>query len=237
MNILDDILMIALRTLFSAVALFLISRFCGARQIAQLTFYDYCIGISIGSIAAVAVEKDVPLISIFVAMAVLGIFTFVLEFVTDKSIVCRRFISGTPVVMMHNGNFCLKNMKRQNYDINDILTQLRKQGYFDISQIKYAVLETDGTLSVLPYENYLPVCCNDMNISAPSSVLQYNVIIDGKVMKNNLAACGRNEQWLKNELKKQNAKIKDILLCTYDESGTLTVKPKDKGECGKNIFI
>ena len=229
---------VIIRSLVAVAVLFIISRITGERQILQLTFYDYIVGITIGSIAAMAVETDISLWLVLTAMVIFGGFTLFFSFLTTKSIVLRRLLTGVPHVMIYNGKIIKKNLKKHFYDINDLLQMCRIKGYYDISQIQCAVMETNGTLSVLPKAEYHPVTPNDLKQPVKGEFLLYNLIIDGNVMKNNLKAYGKDEQWLKSKLKEQKVGSKsDVLLCVGDNENNISVFLQDEQLTHENFFI
>ena len=238
MEILMQVFTVIFRSLVAVAVLFIISRITGERQISQLTFYDYIVGITIGSIAAMAVETDISLWLVLTAMVIFGGFTLLFSFLTTKSIVLRRLLTGVPHVIIYNGKIIKKNLKKHFYDINDLLLMCRIKGYYDISQIQCAVMETNGTLSVLPKAEYHPVTPNDLKQPAKGEFLLYNLIIDGNVMKNNLKAYGKDEQWLKSKLKEQKVgSISDVLLCVGDNENNISVFLQDEQLTHENFFI
>lgn len=238
MEILMQVFTVIIRSLVAVVVLFIISRITGERQISQLTFYDYIVGITIGSIAAMAVETDISLWLVLTAMVIFGGFTLLFSFLTTKSIVLRRLLTGVPHVMIYNGKIIKKNLKKHFYDINDLLLMCRIKGYYDISQIQCAVMETNGTLSILPKAEYHPVTPNDLKQPVKGEFLLYNLIIDGNVMKNNLKAYGKDEQWLKSKLKEQKVgSISDVLLCVGDNENNISVFLQDERLTHENFFI
>lgn len=238
MEILMQVFTVIFRSLVAVAVLFIISRITGERQISQLTFYDYIVGITIGSIAAMAVEIDISLWLVLTAMVIFGGFTLLFSFLTTKSIVLRRLLTGVPHVIIYNGKIIKKNLKKHFYDINDLLMMCRIKGYYDISQIQCAVMETNGTLSVLPKAEYHPVTPNDLKQPVKGEFLLYNLIIDGNVMKNNLKAYGKDEQWLKSKLKEQKVgSISDVLLCVGDNENNITVFLQDEQLPHENFFV
>lgn len=238
MEILMQVFTVIFRSLVAVAVLFIISRITGERQISQLTFYDYIVGITIGSIAAMAVETDISLWLVLTAMVIFGGFTLLFSFLTTKSIVLRRLLTGVPHVMIYNGKIIKKNLKKHFYDINDLLLMCRIKGYYDISQIQCAVMETNGELSVLPKAEYHPVTPDDLKQPVKGEFLLYNLIIDGNVMKNNLKAYGKNEQWLKSKLKEQKVgSISDVLLCVGDNENNISVFLQDEQLPHENFFI
>lgn len=228
-----------LRVILSILSLFIISRLVGARQIAQLTFYDYVVGITIGSIAAtMAVDDSVPFYYPIIAMALYGLFTVLVAFLTSKSIVLRRLLTGKPTVMIHNGKIIASALRKHHYDINDLLLECRIQGYFNIADIQSAVMETNGEISILPKATKRPVTPADLNLVPQPAGLQYNLIIDGNILEKNLRAYGKDLQWLKGQLKLQNVQSeREVLLATGNPDNTVSVFLKDEELNNQNFFM
>ncbi len=221
---LTDIWVITYRSLIAVLVLFIISRLTGPRQISELTFYDYIVGISIGSIAAMAVERNINMVDMAVSMVVFGGFAVLFAFLTTKSMTLRKMFSGKPSIMIYNGKIIEKALKKNNYDINDLLLNCRLQGYFKYEDIAFAVLETNGQLSIMPKADKAPLTPYDMSLKPENSALEYNLIIDGNIMSDNLKSYGKDEQWLKTQLKEQNVKnVGEVLLGVGDGNDKLTV--------------
>ncbi len=225
---LTDLGDIVLRSLLSLAVLFIITRIMGKKQISQLTFFDYVIGISIGSIAAeMAATDQVPYRHGVTATIVSGMAAWLISVVTNKSMKARRFFTGHTFLLVDKGKILEKNLALVKYDINDLLSEARNAGYFDIADIEYALLETNGKISFLPKADKTPPTLGDLHIKKPSSGLTANVIIDGHVMAENLQMAGLNEEWLKQELKAQTCgSISHIILATVSGDNPLTVYEK-----------
>lgn len=220
---------ILLRTVISFVVLFLLSRLIGVRQISQMTFYDYIVGITIGSIAAtLTLDQEIPIYYALIAMVAYALLTVVVSRINLKSIKARRFFSGTPSILINKGTIIEKTMKQNHYNINDLLEECRQKGYFNITDIDYAIMESNGHVSILPKSTKRPVQPDDMGITPESEGLTYNLIIDGQILYDNLDSLGREKQWLLNQLKEQKvADISSVLLASADQSGNLTVFRKN----------
>lgn len=237
-EVLINLLSIVFRTLLSFVFLFLLSRLIGVRQISQLTFYDYIVGITIGSIAAtLTIDDTIPIYACLVAMALYAILTVSISIITMKSIKLRRFFSGTPTILIYKGSIIEKSMKDCHYDINDLLCECRKNGYFNISDIEYGIMEIDGSVSILPKTGKRPVQPEDLGMALPQEHLCTNVIIDGKVMEHNLEQTGYDLAWLNKQLKQQKHRTEDVLLGSLETNGTLTLLLKNQQLKNKNYFI
>ena len=229
---------VLVRSLVSILVLFFLTKFMGFKQISQLTLFDYIVGISIGSIAAqMAFDPNIPYYATITAMAVYAIFEVSISMLTSKSIKLRRFVTGTPVVVINKGEIIEENLKKIKYDLNDLLTECRINGFFNISDVEYAVMETDGRLSFLPKPELRPANPKDMGLTPAKEGLVSNVIIDGKIMSNALKFCGMDEKWLQKQL--SDKKIKDVsqvLLGTVDINGIFTAFLKNKSSPEYNPF-
>lgn len=219
---------VLIRAILSLITLFLVTKMLGKKQVSQLSLFDYVIGISIGNFAAeMTINLDSQEINGIVAVLVFGIVAYIVSYLTMKSIRVRRFFIGVPTLIIDNGKFIEKNLMKFKMDINDVLEQLRINGYFDISQVKYALLEANGTLSVMPKEEYRPVNPNDMKLKVSKEDLCANVIIDSKIMYNNLKNIKKDEKWLNQQLKVQGyTDLSKVLLATVDINEKLNVYEK-----------
>lgn len=219
-----DILKVILTSLLSAAALFIIAKIMGHKQMSQLDFFDYITGITIGSIAAeLATELEEPLKPL-IAMIVYGTATFVLSMVTSKFPRARKFINGTPTIIMHNGKIYRKNMKKAKLDLSEFMVMCRQEGYFNLSDIKTAVFEFNGRLTILPVSTKRPLNPTDLNIIPEPEDISTEIILDGRILHGNLKRMGLDLKWLQNELKVQGYKgAESISIALCDSNNTLTV--------------
>lgn len=234
----QNILDIIVRSIVSVVVLFIITEFMGKKQISQLNLFDYIIGISIGSIAAsLSVDDSINYIDGVLAIVVYGSFAVLVSLLTAKSIILRRFLIGTPLVLMNNGKIIYEHLKKGKIDINDFLQIARENGYYDISQINCSILEPSGKLSFLPKSKYMPATPSDHKIKVSENGFVSNLIIDGNVMENNLKNIGKDHAWLIKRLEKMGYKVvQDILLVVCDSKEQLTVYMKNELPDGIEIF-
>lgn len=218
------------RGLISLLALFFMTKLLGKKQVSQLSLFDYVIGISIGNFAAeITINTDVPFMNGIVAVILFGIVAYIISRLTMKSIWLRKFVTGTPTVLLQKGEFIYKNMSKTKFDINDFLEECRENGYFDISELEYAILEANGKISFLPKAEYKPLTPNDMRMKVKQQGLCVNAIIDGNLMVDNLKNFGKTKEWMDKELKlKGYTEYKDILLATIDIHQKVTVYEKNK---------
>jgi uncharacterized membrane protein YcaP (DUF421 family) len=227
MNI-TEALSIIPRSLGSLLTLFFVTKLMGKKQVSELSLFDYVIGISIGNFSAeVTMGLDKQYIDGLIAIGVFGIISWAVSKITMKSIILRRFIIGTPTVVIQKGKILEKSLKKLNIDINDLLEQCRSNGNFDISQIEYGIMEVNGKINILLKSQYNPVTPLDLNLKIEKQEIVANVIIDGKIMYNNLYNMKKNKEWLYKELKVKGYQLKDVLLATLDNNEKLNIYEKN----------
>lgn len=231
-------LLIIPRSLFSLIILFLITKIIGKKQVSELSLFDYVIGISIGNFAAeMTINLDAPFTHGIIAVVVFGLSAYAVSKMTMKSIVLRRLILGTPTMIIQNGKILEKNMKKALIDVNDLLEQCRSAGYFDLNEIEYAIMEANGKMSILPVSEYKPLTPKDMKVKMNKASLCANVIIDGKIMHQNLENMNKTEEWLQKELKvKGYQTTNDILLATLDNQEKLTIYERNQNVKVYNVL-
>ena len=222
----------ALKSIVAITALFAITKLVGKRHIAQLTFFDYIIGIAIGSIAgAASIDRRIDYLSALTAIITWGVFAFFVAFLSQKSMRLRRFFNSTPTVFIQNGKIVEGNLKKEKININDFLEELRIKGVFNVSDVEFAILEPDGELSVQLKSQKRPLKPEDMNIPTRYEGIAANLIIDGNIMKENLHTVKLDEKWLFDELAKKNIfSEKEVLLAVLDTDGKLYVSLKGMEE-------
>lgn len=227
----NELLNVIFRALISLVTLFLVTKLIGKKQVSQLSLFDYVIGISIGNFAAeMTINLESKELYGIIAVMLFGLIAYLVSILTMKSIVLRRFFMGTPTILIEHGKLMQKNFYKVRYDINDMLEQCRVNGYFDISEIEYAIVEANGELSILPKSENSQITLKDMKIKGSKKGLCANVIIDGKIMHKNLGNINKDEEWLNKELKLKGKNINDILLCTVDVNDKVLFYEKNINE-------
>lgn len=198
-----DIFKVIVTSSVSIVVLFLLTKFMGNKQVSQLSMFDYIIGISIGSIAAeLSTELDNPEYCI-IAMVIYAVMAYLVSVVTGKSVKIRKIVIGRPLILFDKGKLYRKNLRKARIDISDFLLQCRNQGYFDLSLIRTAVFEANGSVSILPVEENRPLEPSDMNIKPVQQEVLINVIMDGHINESNLKKAGKDIVWLEKNLKEQ----------------------------------
>lgn len=225
----SDFLNICFRTILILIILFFITKMMGKKQISELNFFDYVVGITIGSIAAdisLDIEKD--MIAGIAALFIYGFISYIISFVSIKSILARRFFIGVPTVLVEKGKIIESGLKKSKIDVNDLLMEARENGYFNLDEIDYALMEVNGNISFLPKEKEKPVTKKDMKIKCNNEGLTVNAIIDSKYMANNMKAINKDKEWLDHELKVNGYDNYDnILLATIDNNYKVTIYEKN----------
>lgn len=225
----SDFLNICFRTILVLVILFFITKMMGKKQISELNFFDYVVGITIGSIAAdISLDIEKNMIAGIAALFIYGFISYIISFVSIKSILARRFFIGVPTVLVEKGKIIESGLKKSKIDVNDLLMVARENGYFNLDEIDYALMEVNGNISFLPKEKEKPVTKKDMKIKCNNEGLTVNAIIDSKYMANNMKAINKDKEWLDHELKVNGYDNYDnILLATIDNNYKVTIYEKN----------
>lgn len=234
-----EILKIIILSTTSIIILFILTKIIGSREISQLSMFDYINSITIGSIAAeMATSLEENFMQPLVAMITYTVIIIIIEFICGKSLKFRRLINGNALILLDNGKLYKKNFKKAKLDITEFLTECRNKNYFNISDIQTAILEPNGKLSIIPKSSKKIPVSEDINIYPKQEQITTNVILDGKIIYENLKSTGNNETWLNNTLKKQNiSDISDIFLATCDSDNNLSFYTNIDKEITHDAFI
>lgn len=208
-------------------ALFIIAKFIGHKQIAQLDFFDYITGITIGSIAAeMATELEEPWKPL-VAMVIYGAVTLLLSLISNKFPKSRKYLNGTPTILMDQGKLYYENLKKAKLDLSEFLVMCRQQGYFDLTSIQTAVFEYNGKLTVLPVSSQRPATPQDLQLAPEQASIFTELIMDGRVLEGNLKRMGLDLTWLDKQLKKQHIHSpREVTLAVCDRNQKLVLFEK-----------
>lgn len=225
----SNFLNICFRTILVLIILFFITKMMGKKQISELNFFDYVVGITIGSIAAdISLDIEKNMIAGIAALFIYGFISYIISFISIKSILARRFFIGVPTVLVEKGKIIESGLKKSKIDVNDLLMEARENGYFNLDEIDYALMEVNGNISFLPKEKEKPVTKKDMKIKCSNEGLTVNAIIDSKYMVNNMKAINKDKEWLDHELKVNGYDNYDnILLATIDNNYKVTIYEKN----------
>lgn len=216
-------------SLFSVIILFLLTKLIGYRQMSEMSMFDYITGITIGSIAAeMATALDSSFLEPLVAMIVYGLATVLLACLTSKSMKIRHFISGSPYILLNNGELYEENFKKGHIELSEFLVQCRISGYFDLSQLQAAILEQNGKISFLPKAGERPATATDLNLEPQEEILLPTFIMDGHILRENLIHSGKDETWLLKQLAAHGCtNVENVFLATGNQNNTLNVYTKN----------
>ena len=219
---------IFMKSIGSILALFFFTKAMGRKQVSQLNLYDYVIGITIGSVAAeISINFEAKFLNGLIVMGVYTIVSILIAHFTAKSIKLRRFVVGTPIIIIEDGKIIEDNVEKAKIDLSDLLQEARNNGYFYLNEIEFAIMEPNGKISFLPKSKYAPLTPNDMKLKTSYKGLCANLVIDGEIMSNNLNIINKSVKWLTTRLKNEGYNdISDLLLVTCDSNEKLTVYKK-----------
>ena len=215
---------IIILSVVSMIVLFLLTKLMGFRQINEMSFFDYVIGITIGSIAAeMSTNIDLEWWKGITAMAVWAVIGVLLSVITQKSIKARRFISGEPIIIMQKGKIIKKNMKKAKLDIDDLIASARAGGYFSLADIDCAIMEITGNISFMPTPLKRPLNPKDFNFAPMREGLSYDVILDGQFAEKEIDKSPIDKSELKKMIAGREIKISEIAPASIDENKQLTI--------------
>lgn len=216
-----DIAHTILESFVSLALLFFLARLIGKKLISQLTFFDYVVGTSIGSIAAAfAVEDTIDYARGITGLVVFASFPLLMSLLSLKSYRARKLLDGKPIILIDNGKIVRENLKKTKLTVNDLLENCHLNNAFNITEVEFAVFETSGKLSILKKSQNQALTPKDMDLPTSYIGLCLNVIVDGKIIYDNLKLSGKNVDWIINELKKKEiSDIKKVILAFFDSNG------------------
>lgn len=225
----SEALSIIPRSLISLITLFVATKILGKKQVSELSLFDYVMGISIGNFSAeMILVLDSQIINGIVAILTFGIAGFLISYLATKSIVIRRLFFQTPTIIMQDGKINYHALRKLNIDINDFLEETRSQGYFDLNEISYAVMESSGTISILQKSEYKTPTRKDLNLPTRKESFPANIIMDGKIMYQNIKETNKPLKYFLKELKKQGYETYENILLAIYINDSLTIYRKNE---------
>ena len=207
-------------------------RLMGKRQVGELEPSELVLSLIIADLASVPMQDyGIPLLSGVVPILTLLALTMMLSVLTMKSVRFRALMCGRPSIVVRNGVLDQKEMTRNRLTVDELLEELRGQGYHDLTAVQYAILETNGRLSVLPRAGQRPPTAQEMGVRAKESGLPWVVVSDGRLLERNLTALGRDRAWLKQELGRRGMRgVEEVFLLLADETGQVYLAPRETGK-------
>ena len=215
-----------LRTTISFAVLLFLARLLGKKQLSQLTFFNYITGITIGSIAAeIASQKETPFIDGLISLIWWTLLTILMSWISLKSSRARVFLDDEPTILIKDGKLSVKSLKSTRMHMDDLLMMLREQSIFSIQDVHYAVLETNGELSVFKKPNQQEATKQDVKADVSLPVyMPSEIISDGKIVQKNLLGLDLDEEWVMRKLRKQGIdSVEDVFYAQLQTNGSLYI--------------
>ncbi len=206
---------VMLRTVFFYFFIFIIYRIMGKREVGQLSIIDLILSLLIAELTVISIENyDKSLLYSLIPIIILVLLQCILSYFSLKKPKFRIFLDGNPSVIIKNGKINYSEMLKQRYNLDDLLVQLRDKGYRSIEEVEYAILESNGTLSVFPYNN-------------EKSPLPLPIILDGDIQEDTIKHLKKDKKWVYNFLDKKNIKIEDVFFAFYKDKNIFIIKNDD----------
>lgn len=223
-------LVVFVRSIIAFFSLLIFAKILGKQQISQLSFFDYVLGITLGNIAGtLATDLSSRAWPHFLSLFTWCALGYIMEYITLKWRYVAKYIDGEPAIIIMNGKIMEDTLRKMKYKVSDIMGLLRNKDVFDLSQVDFAIIESNGQLSVLKKVEYEPLTAKDMNISKSPTGISTELIYDGILIEQNLKELNKSKKWIMNQLKAQGIKdISEVFLATLTPSGSLYIdKYKD----------
>ena len=218
-----------IRTIILYIFIIIGIRLMGKRQVGELEPSELVLSLIIADLASVPMQDyGIPLLTGILPILALLAMTMILSVLTMKSVRIRALMCGRPSIVIRDGLVDQREMARNRLTIDELLEELRAKGYTDPATVKYAILETNGQLSVLPYANQKPPTAQQLQVSAEESGLPLVVISDGRLLEHNLRALGRDRKWLDQRLEERGCSgLEAVFLLLVDQTGSIYLARKD----------
>lgn len=223
-----------LTTFIRAIILYLVvlivMRLMGKREIGQLQPFELAISIMIADLASIPMsELGIPISNGIIPILGLLVIYMVISILNMKSMNFRKIMSGQPAILIYRGKVNEKALRRENVTINELQERLRVDNIFNLGDVEYAILETNGELTVIQKPEKRNLTPQDMNIVPEYEGIPYDLVVDGKIMHENLKTLGKDKIWLDKQLKKFDTDAKNTLIATIDGKGQFFCQAKEKG--------
>lgn len=227
----NEALVVLVRSIIGFFSLIIFARVLGKQQISQLTFFDYVLGITIGSTAStLTTDLSTRAWPHWVGLLAWCLLGYLMQIITLRWRYTAKYIDGQPIVVIMDGKIMEQHLKKIRYRMSDVMEQLRSKGVFDLSEVQCAILESDGELSILKKPENNPVTLKDLKLKPEKDGINIELIYDGQIVEQNLKDLKKDEEWLKNQLRKKGIKsYEDVFIATVNPKGDIYVDTyKDK---------
>lgn len=221
---------VLIRTVILYLVVITSMRLMGKKQIGQLEPFELAIAIMVSELASLPMQDTripimhgiIPIITLLTLQTLVSI----LELKNEK---LRKLFSGKPSVVINAGQLNFKELEKERFNLNDLMEELRLQGYYNLEDIQYAILETSGQLSVIPKTELSPATKADLNLKPQQDTLPVTLVLDGRINFDNLKIINKDKHWLKQQLRKNNIdSAEQVLVAMMDSKGKFYYQPKQQ---------
>ncbi len=220
---------ILIRTVIIYIFLSVVLKVLGKRQVGELEVSELVSTLILSEVAALPLsDPDIPLLYAMIPILILLSIEISLTFLKNKSKILKRILESRPNFLIDKGKLCEDELSRVRISLDELLGELRLKGVADIDDVYYAVLEQNGQLSVILKKENEPITPRMLNLKSTESGIAHPLILDGDICTENLKRIQKNEEWLVEECKREGLRTKDIFLCTFDDSGKLSIIKRKK---------
>ena len=218
-----------LRAAFLYLVLVLSVRLMGKRQIGQMEASEFVVTMLVANLASIPMQDAaIPLYSGLVPILVVLGMELTLSGLILRSVLIRRFFCGKPIILIDNGKILTENLRRTRVNLDELTGHLRQKDVLDIQTVQFAILETDGSLSVFPYPQDRPATAKEAGIQADKQYLPYTIVEDGYLSRENLQKARKDRIWLEGILQKNHSTLQNTLLLTVDQAGHVVFLRKEQ---------
>ena len=217
------------RSIILYIIVLIVMRFMGKREIGQLQPFELAISIMIADLATIPMsEIGIPIFNGIIPILGLLLMHIIISGINLKSIKAREIICGKPRILIYRGKIDEKALKKERFTINELQERLRGNNVFNLGDIEYAILETNGEVTIIEKPEKRGVKIEDLKLDVEYEGIPYDLVIDGKVMEKNLKTIGKDKIWLEKELQKFHVRPKDALVVTIDGKNKIFCQKKEK---------
>lgn len=220
-----------IRTIILYILVLIVMRLMGKREIGQLQPFELAISIMIADLASIPMtDTGIPITNGIIPILGLLVMHLLISLINIKSIKARELMCGRPTILIYRGRIDEKALKKERFTINELEERLRGDGVFNIGDVEYAILETSGQISVIQKPNKRTTIPEDFNIMPDYEGIAYDLVIDGKIMEENLKKIDKDEDWLRKQVSKFHTSPEKALIVTYDGKGQIFCQEKNQTE-------
>ena len=217
------------RTVLLYALLIAVIRLMGKRQIGQMEASEFVVTMLVANLASIPMENpELPLHSGVIPILTVLILELLLAFLSTKSIQIRKLLCGKPEILIENGNVLQKSLQKNRITLDELTSMLREKDVLDLRSVQFAILETNGNLSVFPFPKERPATAKEAGIQVKKQFLPLAVVSDGKLMPDNLKKTGKDAAWVQKILAQHNAALQDTWLLTVDGSDKVVFYRKER---------